>query len=148
MMPSRQRRLQVRAMRPTPTTCATARLLFKRQRERAADQPDADHDELAYDLLPRDCARCAHSSSCRQRLRQRFEEARVLRFEPDRDAQMIRHAVAADRPHDHAALRAAAGTRRAPSLPEAHEIAVRRDIAQPERRQARVICFMPAWLSS
>jgi hypothetical protein len=74
--------------------------LFQRQREGAADKAYPDHDEFV------DAGLCCHGifqkRSGRERLPQRIEETGVLGFESDRYAQMLRHSIGGDRPHNNA----------------------------------------------
>ena len=81
MMPSSSASFRFAALRPTPTTCAHGLGLLQRERERAADQADADDRELS----PHHSFRLA-ASAARKLL--------VLLGRADRDAQVLRHAVA------------------------------------------------------
>ena len=86
--------------------------LLEREREGAADQPDADDDEL----LDRDGHERLRPSSAAA---QRGEEPLVLGVEAHGHAQVLGHAVAADRPHDDAAPQEALEDRARPALADA-----------------------------
>ena len=82
---------------------------LQRERERAADQADADDDERAR----------SRGTSQRSGLSAAASAARKRSFslgQADGHAQVIGHAVAGDRPHDHA-LRAAGAGRPCPPAP-------------------------------
>ena len=106
MMPRRRAASRLARPRPTPTTVADSAGRPQRERERAADQADADDDELvdagrAGALIAAGAS--ARASAGKRRL-ERIEEAAVLGGQADRHAQVLGQPVIGDRTHDDALL--------------------------------------------
>ena len=104
-MPSVERSVEIRAAAADADDRAHAPGGLERQRERAADEPDADDDERCdRGAASAVTAGAERAASAGKRRGQRVEEAAVFRGQPDRDAQELRQPVVRDRAHDHALL--------------------------------------------
>src|SRR5688572_20667089 len=115
-------------VRPTPTTRFTARARLRP----SANDPPIRPTPMTTSLPIRGLA----IVSGRDGLPERFQEAGVLRRQPDGNAQVPGHAVACHRTHDHARLEQLPEHGGSVRDPERHEIAERRDVFELQPREA------------
>src|SRR5688500_13737294 len=127
MIPLRSASARLRRVRPTPTTCLTARAFLSA----SANEPPMSPTPMTTSFSIFDFAGMG-ARSTGERALQTVEKTRVFGFEPDRHPQMIGHAVTRNRPHDDAVPQQSLVYAGRFLDAEAHKVPIRGDVFEPQ----------------